>query len=372
MSTAVIIAEYNPFHNGHRFHIEETRRLCKADNIAIVMSGNFVQRGEPALFNKYIRAEHAIRCGADIVIELPCIYALSSAAYFAEGAIRVASQIKNVEYLSFGSECGDVEKLLDLSVLTDSDDYSKILRNELNKGLSYAIASQKARQSLSDDIALQPNDTLGVEYVKSLNKFAPNIKPLAIKRLGDYHSQIINKNLLLDDENRGGYASASAIRANLNNLDLLNLHVPPCVYESLISPEFTNFDRLYSIIAMQLLNGFDDAYEDNEGLINRVIKAISAGGNYENLINFTHTKRYTKSRIKRFLLHIALKQNPQLLNCSIDYTRVLAVNSNKKYLLSDVKNIVPNSELYLNDMYADRIYEIITASKRMPDSPIFV
>lgn len=367
MSTAVIIAEYNPFHNGHKFHIEETRRLCKVDNIAVVMSGNFVQRGEPALFNKYKRAEHAIKCGADIVIELPCIYSLSSAAYFAEGAICVASLIKNVEFLSFGSECGDIEKLLSISALTDSVDYTKVLRNELTKGLSYAAASQNARQSLSDNIALQPNDTLGIEYIKSLNKFAPNIKPIAIKRLGDYH-----KILLTDDENRGEYASASAIRANLNDLDLLNLHVPSCVYESLKNPEITNFDRLYGVIAAQLLNGFDDVCEDNEGLINRVNKVLSISDNYEDLINLTHTKRYTKSRIKRFLLHIALKQNTKLLKYSVNYTRVLAVNSNKKHLLSDVKNIVSDSELYLNDIYADRVYEIITASKHMPNSPVFI
>lgn len=362
MKTAVIIAEYNPLHNGHIYHIEETRRLSCADNIAVIMSGNFVQRGEAAVLDKYERAKHAIMCGADIVIELPCLYALSSAAYFADGAVRTAALIKNITHLSFGSESGNVNVLRTATALTESTNYSQVLLAELDKGLSYPAAAQIARQQTSGEQVLLPNDTLAVEYIKCLDKYLPGVMPIAVKRLGNYNDNSLTDLNAGTDVQAISFASATAIRAALNSGIDLTPHLPVCLLQSLKNAPKIDTDRLYTLIAAQILNGFTDVYEDNEGLVNRVKHALLSAQSYEELIELSHTKRYTKSRIRRFLLHIALMHSPELLGAPIDYTRVLAVNVKKRKLLSDVINIKSDSALYANDIYADHIYSLITSS----------
>lgn len=372
MKTAVIIAEYNPLHNGHIYHIEETRRLSLADNIAVIMSGNFVQRGEAAVLDKYERAKHAVMCGADIVIELPCFYALSSAAYFADGAIRTAALIKNVTHLSFGSESGNADMLRSAATLTESSNYSQLLLTELDKGLSYPASSQNARCQLTGEQSLSPNDTLAVEYIKCLRKYLPDVMPIAVKRLGSYHDDKLIDLNALNEEQTISYASATAIRAALNSGGNLTPHLPVCTLQSIKNTPKIDTDRLFTLIAAQILNGITDVYEDNEGIINRVKNALLSAQSYEELIALSHTKRYTKSRIRRFLLHIALMHAPDLLNAPIDYTRVLAVNVEKRHLLGEVKNIKSDSALYANDIYTDNIYSLITSSLGSRRKCVFV
>lgn len=368
MNIAIIIAEYNPLHNGHLYHIEKTRQLTGADAVAVIMSGNFVERGEPAVLDKSIRARHAIECGADIVIELPCLYATSAARYFAKGAIRTAMNIKGMKTLSFGSECGDIETLKTLSELTHGDTFNTSLKECLNKGDSYPVAHEKAIKNAINSVEIgknalkidtntiiSPNNILGLEYIAAIERLGSDITPMTVKRVGNgYHDE-----LLIDND----YPSATAIRKALNAKTDVTTYVPTTTLHDLKNKPNIDTNRLFTVIATHLIDNKDlECYEDNEGIINRVRDSINIAKDLDELICLTHTKRYTISRIKRVLLHIALNHTPQLLNAPIDYARVLAVKKDRLDLLSLIQNQPSNSALYQSDLYADKIYNLIGGS----------
>lgn len=368
MNIAVIIAEYNPLHNGHLYHIKKTREATNADAVAVIMSGNFVERGEPAILNKSIRARHAIECGADIVIELPCLYATSAAKYFAEGAIRTAMNIKGAKQLSFGSECGDIDTLKAISNITHSESFNTAIKESLANGDSYPIAHEKAINHAikSADFAenalkidtksiISPNNILGLEYISAIQRLSADITPITIKRTGSgYHDD------LLQEDN---YPSATAIRKAIGNKESFSDFVPETTLYDLKNAPNIDTNRLFAVIAMRIIDNLTfDCYEDNEGIINRVRESLNTANDLDELIRLTHTKRYTLSRIKRVLLHIALNHSPQLLDAPVDYARVLAVKKDRLDLLSLVKNQPSNSALYQSDLYADKIYKLIGGS----------
>lgn len=368
MNITVIIAEYNPLHNGHLYHIEKTRETTNADAVAVIMSGNFVERGEPAILNKSIRARHAIECGADIVIELPCLYATSAAKYFAEGAIRTAMNIKGAKHLSFGSECGDIDTLKAISDITHSESFNTVIKESLANGNSYPIAHEKAikyaiksanfaENALKIDTKsiISPNNILGLEYISAIKRLSADITPITIKRTGSgYHDD------LLQEDN---YPSATAIRKAIGNKESFSDFVPETTLYDLKNAPNIDTNRLFAVIAMRIIDNLTfDCYEDNEGIINRVRESLNTANDLDELIRLTHTKRYTLSRIKRVLLHIALNHSPQLLDAPVDYARVLAVKKDRLDLLSLVKNQPSNSALYQSDLYADKIYKLIGGS----------
>lgn len=368
MNIAVIIAEYNPLHNGHLYHIKQTREKTNADAVAVIMSGNFVERGEPAILNKSIRARHAIECGADIVIELPCLYATSAAKYFAEGAIRTAMNIKGVKQLSFGSECGDINTLRALSEITHSDPFNTAIKENLANGDSYPIAHEKAinhaiKSANFDENAskidtksiISPNNILGLEYISAIKRLSADITPITIKRTGcGYHDDLLIDNI---------FPSATAIRKAIGNKESFSDFVPETTLYDLKNAPNIDTNRLFTVIAMRLIDNLSFVcYEDNEGIINRVRESLKTAKDLDELINLTHTKRYTLSRIKRVLLHIALNHSPQLLDAPIDYARVLAVKKDRLDLLSLIKNQPSDSALYQSDLYADKIYKLIGGS----------
>lgn len=368
MNIAVIIAEYNPLHNGHVYHIEKTREVTKADTVAVIMSGNFVERGEPAILNKSIRARHAIECGADIVIELPCLYATSAAKYFAEGAIRTAMNIKGAKQLSFGSECGDIDTLKAISDITHSESFNTAIKESLANGDSYPIAHEKAiikaiksanfaENALKIDTKsiISPNNILGLEYISAIKKLGADITPITIKRTGSgYHDDLLQVD---------NYPSATAIRKAIGNKESFSDFVPETTLYDIKNAPNIDTNRLFAVIAMRIIDNLTfDCYEDNEGIINRVRESLNTAKDLDELIRLTHTKRYTLSRIKRVLLHIALNHSPQLLDAPVDYARVLAVKKDRLDLLSLVKNQPSNSALYQSDLYADKIYKLIGGS----------
>lgn len=368
MNIAVIIAEYNPFHNGHLYHIEKTRQLTGADAVAVIMSGNFVERGEPAVLDKSIRARHAIECGADIAIELPCLYATSAARYFAEGAIRTAMNIKGMKTLSFGSECGDIETLKTISALTHGDTFNTSLKQCLSKGDSYPVAHEKAIKNviitakisentlkIDTKSIISPNNILGLEYIAAIERLGSDITPMTLQRIGNgYHDELLIEN---------DYPSATAIRKALNTKANVANYVPAITLVDLKNAPKIDTNRLFTVIATHLLDNKGlECYEDNEGIINRVRESINIAKDLDELIRLTHTKRYTISRIKRVLLHIALNHTPQLLNAPIDYARVLAVKKDRLDLLSLIQNQPTSSALYHSDLYADKIYNLIGGS----------
>jgi len=208
MKLAAIVCEYNPFHKGHQYHIEETKRKTGCDGIVAVMSGNFVQRGEGALFSKETRAKAAVLGGADLVLELAPYFAVQSAEAFSLGALKIITSIPEIKYLSFGAEEENIDILKKAaSILTDEpQSYKTALKEELDKGISYPTARQKALLKIGENDAAKalssPNNILGVEYLKALKKFKSDIVPIAVKRVGAAH----------DSKAAGDMVSASYLR----------------------------------------------------------------------------------------------------------------------------------------------------------------
>ncbi|MDY4069290.1 MAG: nucleotidyltransferase family protein, partial [Lachnospiraceae bacterium] len=252
MKTAGIIAEYNPFHNGHKYHLEEVRRQTGADYLIIVMSGDFTQRGIPAVINKYSRARMALDAGVDLVLELPVCYATGSAAWFAQGAICLLDSLGCVDLVSFGSECGDIDRLTAMAKILSEEPtaFTETLKHGLKEGLSYPTAREKALQSVLSAAASQektlrptlsnPNDILGVEYCKALLEINSAITPHTVRRLGGAYD---------DPELQAQNSSALAIRTALyrgdsaiqdrptDGLVAIRDQVPPHVY-NILSGEF--------------------------------------------------------------------------------------------------------------------------------------
>ncbi|MDI9488080.1 MAG: nucleotidyltransferase family protein, partial [Bacillota bacterium] len=245
MKVVGIITEYNPFHKGHKYHIEEAKKITGADYLVAVMSGNFVQRGSPAIINKYDRAMMALNNGVDLVLELPVCYATGSAQYFALGAVALLNQLGIVDYLCFGSECGNIKLLEDAAKLfyKSSESFDNILYSYIRKGLSYPAAREKAAKDLlkaDTQIISEPNNILAIEYIRALLLLNSSIKPITIKR---------NKAHYHDKELKNDISSATAIRSILQNsknpaeFSPVKNSVTNCVYDYFIK----NYNRRFPI-----------------------------------------------------------------------------------------------------------------------------
>lgn len=310
-----IIAEYNPFHNGHQYHIEQTRKLTNCDILVCVMSSNFVQRGEPAVCNKWERAKAAIIGGCDIVIELPFIYATQSATQFAAGAIACLKQAQ-VQDIVFGSETNDIDMLQTLCKI-DAEKYKDLMKEGLSPVKAYEIIYGN----------MNANDILGINYVKELQD--SNIKPYTIKRTNAYHNEVIDSNI----------ASATAIRKALyKNEDIYS--VTPMAH--MLTTDF-DFSRYYPYIRTLLLTQTPEylasLFMMDEGIEHQLIKNARKCSNLQDFLTLSTSKRYTTSRIKRTLVHLMNQTSKQQVNTlpRIDYIRVLAFNSAGKQYLKSIK-----------------------------------
>ncbi len=354
MNVCGIIAEYNPFHNGHMYHIEETKRKTGCDAVVAVMSGNFIQRGVPALFDKWTRAKMALESGADLVIELPLYYSISSAEYFAQGSVSLLDGLGVVKNISFGSKTTDLDALKRIAnvLYLEPENFKKLLESELKRGTSFPIARSNALKNFLKkeydvkyiaDILLDSNNILAIEYLKALLYCNSSIKPIVVERKGgDYNSTTITNDI----------CSATAIRALLEKDELKTVEdvVPKQTFDIMNkaivngkTPMFLkNFEKeiLYTLrknSAQDLLNIADVT----EGLENLLKKASCEGMELENLIDIVKTKRYTRTRIQRILLHTLLditkndvedyKYNPQ-------YIRVLGFTKTGEKVLSQINN----------------------------------
>ena len=230
-----IVAEYNPFHNGHLYHLEQSKKLTSSNYTVAVISGNFTQRGSTSLIDKWSRAEMALQSGVDLVIELPLLYAISSAENFADGAIKILDSMKIVDYVSFGSETSNVDVLSQIAdiLYNEPKEYKSILSNELQKGLSFPKARENALLMYFNDISKyanilsSPNNILGIEYIKSLKKHKSNIQPISIARFeSGYNDITYSENI----------ASATAIRniVKNNGFDILKKLLPISNYKILM------------------------------------------------------------------------------------------------------------------------------------------
>lgn len=347
-----IIAEYNPFHNGHKYHIDTARKQTGADYTVIVMSGSFTQRGIPAILDKYTRAEMALQSGADLVLELPSYYAAASAEYFASGAVALLDQLGIVTHLCFGSECGDITVMKHLAglLLKEPPTYAESLRSYLRQGISYPTARAKALMDYEPsvcnhgDILSSPNNILGIEYLKALQQRSSSIIPCTTLRAGaDYH----------DIRLLGSHCSADAIRhAIREGCDTAGLRnsMPENAYQIMlralneIRPVFPN--DFSSVLLYKLLSEQEQGYEQyldvSSDLSDRIRKHLQDYVNYESFCNILKRKETTYTRISRCLLHILLNMKETTMQHyrEMDYTpyaRVLGFRKESIPLLTAIK-----------------------------------
>lgn len=341
MRIAGIVAEYNPFHLGHQHQIGETRRLLGEDcGIVCVMSGDFVQRGEPAVFSKFARAEAAVQCGADLVIELPLPWYMSSAEHFAGGAVRLLGSLGIVDALSFGSESGDAALLEETADCLAGTEYRLELRRFLNEGLSYAVCRQKAVDKILGSqhaaILSHPNDNLAVEYLKAIRRYGLSMEPLAVRRTGAGHDAVSDKRIRSGADLRRKLCCGMDIRPFL----------PPEAYDifrremeqgrgpvTLPSMELLILSRL-RMLPEEIFASVPDA---GEGLEHKLSTACGTLPTLEDIYGQVKSKRYTHARIRRMTLSAALGIKKNLLFESPPYARILAFNDTGSAILRIAK-----------------------------------
>lgn len=322
MVAAGIVAEYNPFHGGHAHHIAQTRRLLGECAVVCVMSGHFVQRGECAVLDKWSRARAALEGGADLVLELPTVWAAASAESFARGAIGLLDAAGVVTHLSFGSECGDVDALQQVAVCLDSEVYRAGLRRFLDEGMPFAACRQAAvsgllRPGLAELLA-QPNNNLGIEYIRALNAAKSAIRPITVPRIGAGH----------DGGAHPDYPSASFVRG-----EMLAGRLPAD------NPASLKYGERWVLARLRAMDEEDFAAlpDCGEGLSHRLYRAARQGRTLEEVYELAKTKRYAHARIRRAVLWAALGLKAGDRPDGPPYLRVLGANGRGRELLREMK-----------------------------------
>ena len=383
MNIAGIIVEYNPMHNGHINHINLCRKHTKADAVVAVLSGNFVQRGTPSILDKWTKARMALNNGVDLVIELPVIYSLSSAEFFAQGAVSILNSLGVVSSLCFGTEYPDIESIKKISSILVEEPllFKEKLKEHLASGFDFPTARSLALKEItSDDLAdylEKPNSILGIEYCKSLIKFKSNIIPYAVKREGSYTDACLNNN----------FSSASSIRKYLksgNDIELLKNHVPINVFNDLtflnsLGYNFIDYNHMMPFLKYKFYTNKDSIKnlpDVSEGIENRIFMAMNQAATFEELISLVKTKRYTHSRISRILTQFFIGfdsfDSKKLRKERAPYARVLGFNEKGAMILKKAKScasiplitkIKPNEfEVMDLEIQATNVYSLLRSN----------
>lgn len=349
-----VIAEYNPFHNGHYYHLQETKEITGADYCVAVISGNFTQRGDTSIVNKWAKTYMAICGGADLVIELPTVYSISSAENFANGAIKILDNLKVVDAVSFGAEANDLATLNNIAnvLYEEPKAYTNILAHELKKGISYPSARENALMMYLNDIKRyantlnSPNNILAIEYLKALKVQKSKLEPIMIKRKKVYY----NDNKIVDD-----FASATAIRKLLQDGEYTNLRkvIPRSSYTIIgqearkgsivLSLEKYEKEIIYALRKMKV-EEIANLPDVSEGLQFAIKNAANESNTLKDLISNIKSKRYTQTRIQRILLYALLGIDKKLMDNSkkvVPYVRVLGFTQKGKSLLSEIARTNP-------------------------------
>lgn len=360
-----IICEYNPLHNGHLYHIKESIKIAQPDFVVCIMSGNFVERGNTALINKWARTEMAITSGVDMVIELPTIYSISSAENFAAGAIKILNSLKCDTTLSFGSECGDVATLTKFAeiILKEPPEYITMLNHELSKGLSFPKARENAMLLYINDIRNSTrvlsgsNNILGIEYLKQIIKTGNKITPITIKRSGTEYNSVSTRNNI---------ASATAIREMLLQKKSVKHLIPQFSYsilkQELGSGKFvldiSEFEKqiIYKLRCMSL-EQIANLPDVSEGLEHKIKEVANLCNNLNSLVFMVKSKRYTLTRINRIMLYTLL-----------DITKQDYIDSQKVVPYSRVLGISDKGEFLLSELSKNKRLNIITSVKKFMDN----
>lgn len=376
MKICTIICEYNPFHNGHLYQLTKAKALSGADAVVCVMSGNFVQRGEASIMDKYTRAKHAVLAGADAVLELPTIFATANAELFAKGGVKILSSIPSVNTVCFGAESDDKNAFIQSAKIlaNEPQEISLKIKELLQTGVSYAKARALAYEGTVDTKLLSsPNNILGLEYTKAL--LASPVDILPIRRVGNaYNDEDLSDNL----------SSATAIRNHLETAEKIKENLPEFVYQDLPKTAENSLDLLekYAVLSKSE-EDIKKVCDCTEGLENAFKKVAINGGDF---VEELTSQRYTSSRIKRIALQNLLGIDETLIRSALSsplYLRVLAVNKAKKDLLSalseseyplllrahDDEKLPPLAKsVYEKDLFAEKVYSLLypNANKTTP------
>ncbi len=330
MKTAAVICEYNPFHNGHKYQLEQTRSLG-ATHIAAVMSGSFTQRGDAAVFDKYVRAKTALENGADLVLELPVRYSLCAAEGFARGAVGIISALGCVDILSFGSECGSIPALREAAGAVEYAVKTPEFQILMEGGKSYpaALAEAVNKYYTKDvyDIISSPNNTLAVEYIKALDDIGSHIEPVTIRREGAGHDS---------GEETSRFISASLIRKKILAGERYAEFAPECAAPA------ADIKRLETAILAKLRTmrqeEFEQVYDAAQGLAERLYKAARKACTLDELYFLAKTKRYTLARIRRAVLCAFLGVEKKMLLEKDAYIHILGMNGRGREILAAAKS----------------------------------
>lgn len=325
MKTLGIVSEYNPFHNGHKYHIEKSKELFGCDAAVCAMSGSLVQRGEISVFDKWSRAKTAVENGADLVLEIPAFFCLQSGRNYAYGAVKVLNLLGNVDFLSFGSECGDIDFLKKLAAAKRTKKFCGELKSLMQKGLGYPAATECAIQNFlktsEGGRIFSPNDLLGIEYIDAIKRLKSDIVPVTVKRHLTNHS---------DKTISGDFASASEIRRMISENKDFSKYVP---YSA---KDFDTFDEknAESVILWYFRSQMREKniLGGECGMAQRLIKSAKISSSLDEFYTNAVSKRYTLSRIKRMskCAFFDIKKNSVL-----DYIRPLAFNEKGRYILKN-------------------------------------
>ena len=362
MKICACIAEYNPFHNGHLKHIEYIKNTLQAEKLIVVMSGNFTQRGEIAVLDKFTRARHAIVAGADLVIELPTVFATANAERFAKGAVNIVNALGVVDGLCFGVESGEKEEYVALAkaMNNESKEFKKVLKSKLDNGVSLAKAKFDAvkelyNQDFNSALISSPNNILGLEYTKALLSVNSDILIYPMLRDGDHNDLTLKK----------GVTSATSIRQVLrtDNIKKVKKCVPKFVFNDLkkYPTEFENA-CIASLITADA-SDMEKLPDCTEGLENRIKALVKDNHSLDVLIDKISTKRYTKTRVQRIITSNILGIKEKLVLDCLDsplYAKILAVNSNSKDL---IPLICSNSKIPVLTRKSDSVELKKTAKK---------
>ncbi len=373
-----IIGEYNPFHNGHLYHIAKSKEETGANYVICVISGNFVQRGNTSIINKWAKAKMALANGADLVIELPTIYSISSAENFAEGAIKILNSLKIVDTLSFGMETKDISILNNIAnvLYAEPKEYVTILAHELQKGNSFPKARENALMMYLNDIKKYANvlsgsnNILGIEYLKALKKTKSDIMPVGIKR----EKVLYNDEYMVDE-----FASATAIRKMLmtRQFDDIRNTMPKSSYQILGQElkdghyviDLSKFEKeiMYALRKMTI-EQIKNLPDVTEGLEVSIKNAAESCNRLDDLINIIKSKRFTQTRIQRILLYALLgidKKKMDVARKISPYVRILGLNNRGKQLLSEIVrnnpkiNIVTSVKKYMDNVGNKNLKEML-------------
>lgn len=411
MNVTGIIAEYNPFHRGHQYQIDYIKNVLRSDYVIVVMSGDYVQRGTPALLSKHLRTEMALRCGADLVLEMPVSVSTASAEAFAMGSVSILDSLQVVDQLCFGSEYGEVSALQGLAAILvrEPEEYRRLLKSFLSEGRSFPAARSQALIEYFKDphhfegddfddiltpllnqivqILNSPNNILGIEYCKALLRLDSSIRPVTLKRQGmRYHDTVLNEQFTSAPEH---FASASAIRNALKSDSKINgvlKEVPneaASILETAVNKKEFLLENDFSLLLQYcLLNETPESLIDyadmSKDLATRIYSQINHFENFTQFTELLKTKELTYTRIQRALLHTILKVREQPKG--IPYARVLGFRKSSSPLLKEIKQhtTIPaitkaadasgilsadGQKIWNDNLRASNIYESILAQK---------